>query len=371
VTDSLKGGIPQIDGVKPVVSKGKTYLYHRATGERIRAAYGTPEFTRELDALDAKAGLPKRPSLGGTTLGDLIDAYRDSPKFSDLDPRTQIDYQHKFDYLRPISMMPLIDLNRAELVRIRDKAHKAKKFHFANYLISVLRLTLTWGVERGWVPFNPAKDIEKIERPKHLGEFPHKSWTEGEKVAVLEAAKGGVRIAIGLGMFAAMRQGDALSVTWGDIHGERLLWKQRKTKGMAGWPVVDGLAMILDEARDMVPGGNPLPSRVIVLNERRQPYTGNGFRVLFFRLLKRLERDGTIRQGLTFHGLRHTAGKELVENGGTTAEVQSRLGHKTLAMAELYSKEFNRTKLEDSAARKLRPQEPAEVVKFPGKRKPK
>lgn len=358
--------LPKNPGVKSVKSKGTTYLYHRATATRIRAAYGTPEFTRELDALDAKAGLPKRPSLGGKTLGDLIEAYRAGPQFAALAPRTRADYQHKFDYLLPIAMMPLIDLTRGELMRIRDKAHKARKFHFANYLITTLRLLLQWGVARDWLTFNPAQEIERIERPKQLGKFPHRSWSEAEQIAVLAAAQGGIRTAVGLGMFAAMREGDAISVTWGAAAAQGWLsWEQRKTKEMAYWPVEGDLAFILDEARRAA-GGNPLPTRTIVVNRAGQPYTGNGFRILFFRLLKRLERDGIIAPGLTFHGLRHTAGKELVEKGGTTAEVQTRLGHKTMAMAELYSKEFNRPKLASSGASKLRPQEPAEVVQFPG-----
>lgn len=344
--------IPKIPGVKAFAKAGIVYLYHRKTGERIRATYETPEFARELDRLDAKAGLPKRPSLGGKTLDDLITAYRDSPQFAALAPRTRKDYQHKFDYLLPIVMMPLVDLNRAELMRIRDKAHKAKKFHFANYLVTTLRLVLAWGIKRDWLASNPANEVERIERPKHLGQFPNRAWTDAEKVAVLEAAHGGVRTAIGLGMFAAMREGDALSITWSCIADGWVRWEQRKTRYMAGWPIRGEFAVLIERARREA-GGAPLPNRTIVVNQQGTPYTQDGFRANFFRLLKRLERQGKIAPGLTFHGLRHTAGKEMVDHLATTAEVQTRLGHKTLAMAELYSREFNRTKLAESGADKL------------------
>jgi hypothetical protein len=36
------------------------------------------------------------------------------------------------------------------------------------------------------------------------------------------------------------------------------------------------------------------------------------FRVSFFKLIRKPVRDEKVRQGLTFHGLRHTAGKYVI-----------------------------------------------------------
>jgi len=360
----MRQNLPKVPGCRVHLKKGRVYIYHRATGERLYAEFGTPEFAAELLALDRRAGA-RPPPVFIKTLGRLIDAYRDSEDFQALAPRTRADYQDKFNYLQPIAMMPLSDLSRAELMRIRDKARRAKKFHFANYLTTVLRLVLKWGVDRDWLPFNPAVEIARIERPKGLPQR-NRAWTQAEKDAVLEAALGGIRTGIALGMFAAMREGDMLGLEWSAVAQGWVRWVQGKTGDPCGWPVDPVLAAILEEAR-LAAGGDPLPHRRIVVTRRGEPYTADGFRAIFFRLLKRLEAEQKIGPGLTFHGLRHSAGRELVEQGGTPAEVQSRLGHRTLAMANHYSREFDRDRLASSGAAKIA-KTPAEVLPFPGRR---
>jgi hypothetical protein len=52
-------------GIKRYPSKGRWYCYHRATGIRIRAELGTPEFDAEIAAAEkfVKPSPIKRPSL--------------------------------------------------------------------------------------------------------------------------------------------------------------------------------------------------------------------------------------------------------------------------------------------------------------------
>src|SRR5579862_7392799 len=93
----------------------------------------------------------------------------------------------------------------------------------------------------------------------------------------------------------------------------------------------------------------------LVIGERGQPYTENGFRAMFFRLVRELEKDGKVRPGLTFHGLTHTPGRTLAPHGAEPRMIAALLGHKTLAMAAHYSDEANRRKLAKGAVAKLRP----------------
>ena len=90
-------------------------------------------------------------------------------------------------------------------------------------------------------------------------------------------------------------------------------------------------------------------------NSRGQPYTANGFRTMFFRLIRGLEAAGTVRPGLTFHGLRHTAGRVLADRGADPRTIAALLGHKTLQMAAHYSEEHDRKKRAVAAVAKLRP----------------
>jgi integrase len=96
-------------------------------------------------------------------------------------------------------------------------------------------------------------------------------------------------------------------------------------------------------------------SITLVANQSGRPYSGNGFRVMFFRLVRKLEADGKVRPGLTFHGLRHTAGRLLADRGADPRTIAALLGHKTLQMAAHYSEEADRKKRAVAAVAKLRP----------------
>src|SRR3954454_3664285 len=92
-TASLRSGsemIMRIRGVKPVRSKGRLYLYHRATGERIYADPSEPAaVAREVERLNAKAKV--KASTPGTLLA-VQEAYRRSPFWRDLRPATRLSY---------------------------------------------------------------------------------------------------------------------------------------------------------------------------------------------------------------------------------------------------------------------------------------
>jgi hypothetical protein len=97
----------QVHGVNKVRAKGRVYYYHRASGLRLRAEFGTPAFFLELERLNAAPPARTAQSKPGTW-GALVAAYRASPEFARLADRTRSDYQKVLDYLAPIDAMPLI-----------------------------------------------------------------------------------------------------------------------------------------------------------------------------------------------------------------------------------------------------------------------
>src|SRR4051794_27719002 len=103
----------KVPGVKVYRSRGKLYIYHRKTGRRVRSHPGTAAFLAEIERLDSGAAQPE-PRPG--TLGALIEAYRRSPEFAELAPRTRSDYQKIFDYLQPLDGDLLADINSAYVI---------------------------------------------------------------------------------------------------------------------------------------------------------------------------------------------------------------------------------------------------------------
>jgi integrase len=341
-----------VPGVKLYWRRGKPYAYHRNTGVRLRSAIGSAEFVAEVELLNT---IPRAADqrTGDGTLGALIEAYREGPEFAALAQRTRSDYQRIFDYLKPLRDDALADMKAADILEIRDAAFRAHKRRFANYVVAVLRLTLKWGAARDMIAVNPAAQVEKIRRPRSTPKA-NRPWDDDEREAVLAAATGGLRVVVGLGMFAALREGDAIRATRLIYDGAWLRWTQGKTSELVELPVDPRLKLILDAAlADRA--GSPVPAITLAFGARGRPYTLDGFRTMFFRLIRRLEEAGKVRPGLTFHGLRHTAGRTLAERGAEPRMIAAMLGHRTLAMAAHYSDEANRKKLAKAAVAKLRP----------------
>ncbi len=337
----------KVPGVKVYRSRGKLYAYHRRSGTRIRAEFGTSVFLAEVERLNGARPADPRPG----TLGALISAYRRSPEFLELAPRTRSDYQKVFDYLQPLDGDPLITITSAYVIEARDAAFSAHKRRFANYVLSVLRLLLKWGAVRDLVETNQAATVPKLRRPRGTPQA-NRAWDPDECEAVLSVATGGLKVGIALGMFAGMREGDVIRAQRSIYEGGWLRWSQGKTGAPVELPVHPQLREVLDRAY-LGPGS--VEALTLVANQSGRPYTGNGFRVMFFRLVRKLEAEGKVRPGLTFHGLRHSAGKALADRGADPRTIAALLGHKTLQMAAHYSEEADRKKRAVAAVAKLRP----------------
>jgi integrase len=337
----------KVRGVKLYKSRGKLYAYHRRTGRRIRAPFGSAVFLAEVERLDGQK--PADPNPG--TLGALIAAYRQSPEFLELAPRTRGDYQKVFDYLLPLDGDPLVNITSAYVIEVRDAAFSAHKRRFANYVLSVLRLLLKWAAVRDLVETNQAATVPKLRRPRGTPQA-NRAWDTDECEAVLAAATGGLKVAIALGMFAGMRSGDVIRAQRSIYDGSWLRWSQGKTGAPVELPAHPNLAEVLNLAEVT---NTKFAALTLVANQEGRPYTANGFRTMFFRLVRKLEAEGKVRPGLTFHGLRHTAGRLLADRGADPRTIAALLGHRTLQMAAHYSEEADRKKRAVAAVAKLRP----------------
>ena len=77
----------------------------------------------------------------------------------------------------------------------------------------------------------------------------------------------------------------------------------------------------------------------LLVNSRGLPWREAGFRGSFFRLIRQLEAESAVADGLTFHGLRHTAATRLRRLGFDKDTIADMLGQETPGMAGHYSRE--------------------------------
>lgn len=329
------------------------YAYHRATGKRIESAIGTPEFLAEIARLNIAADVlqPRDGSLSG-----LIFAYRKSPEFNGLAPRSRADYDKVFDWLQPIGDMAVCEIDGPFLIALRDQAYaprKQKKHEkripgqrrrFANYVVQVMSLLFAWGRPRGFVESNVADGIPRIKRGRDEKKR-NRPWGDAELATVLERAPKHIRLMVALGVYAGMREQTAIVVPWSAYDGSTLRFDTAKRGVHVIIPATAKLRAILDEA--------PRKSPLIALNSRGRAWTESGFRASFTTMRNGLLKEGLIAPGLTFHGLRHTVGKALAEVGCDARTIAAVLGHRSEAAARLYADAEDRTKRAAGAIRKF------------------
>lgn len=334
----------KIKGIKKTTCKttGKVYFYDRGTGEPITSDWGTADFLTELEAI--RSGGKEAPPPKDGTFGALVYAYKVSPEFEKLSDRSKKDYNRVLDYLMKLRGVPISAFTPAYILAIRDKAYQKHKFRFANYTLAVLSRMFNWGTPREFCSSNPTQSIEKIKRPKDLP-VANRAWTDHEKDVVLAAADNPLATAIALGRYTGMREGDVVALPLNAVCGDYLIWRQAKTGEEIEIRIHRDLKQYIEEAQSR-------PKRkgtTLVIGVRGRPYTVDGFRARFFKLIKELEKDGKVGKGLTFHGLRHSVGTELAEKGGSDSVIQNALGQQTPTMAQRYRRSANKKQSREAA----------------------
>lgn len=347
--------------VKPVKAKGRTYYYHRPTGKKLPGEPGSPEFQAEYDRLEGVAVAVQEARIPTTarTVGELFAAYRGSPAFLDKAEATKADYMEAMDWMKALHDIPLDAIDTPFLTHLRDQAFATRKRWFANHLIRFLSALFNWGRPYGHMASNPAEAVPKIRRPRGAPVV-NRPWSPVELKKVMEAMPPELRVAVALGAYAGLREGDAIRLTWSAYDGEVIESRQLKTGDPIWVPTHRELRRILDEARAGLPElaarlakrNKPVPL-TIVAGQRGQPFTETGFRARFFKVIRQLVADGEVAPGLTYHGLRHTAATMLADAGCDTRDIMAITGHKTEAMARRYTEHADQRRRATVAIAKL------------------
>jgi integrase len=316
----------RIKGLKRYRAKGRWYAYHRKTGIRLKAEFGTGEFIAELAAIERK--LKNIEALPGS-LGLLFSSYRSSPAYTDLAPASRQGYSRMINLLKPLDAMPLVELSSQFIAGLRDRVAAKHGRRQANYVMAVISVAFEHGKEHGIVKENPVKGVKRVKRARSTSPA-NRPWSLDECRTVISEIAYQLRLPVALAMFTGLRKGDVLALTKGAIRDGRIWRRTNKTGQEVSIPVHPDLARLLATA----PHHDAI---TVAATTNGTPWTESGFNSSFIKAMAALKRDGKIGEGLTFHGLRHTVGTLLVEAGYDLDTVRRWLGQKTLAMAIHYS----------------------------------
>jgi len=317
--------------------KGKTYYRFRKgrmRAIRLPGSPGTPEFHTAY----AKLLIEPEPAIDRYTEGSVahtIDHYLRSAEFDGLAVGTKRDYRRYLMRLdNSAGHRQMSDLSSDYLYQIRDKL-KATPVA-ANHTMSVIGSLCQWAISRKIIKINPAVGIGRLK-----GGDGFERWAESDLDAFRASASPMMRLALELGVYTGQRLSDVIKMKWTDYDGSRIRVRQQKTGTKLSLPAHDHLKALLDATEHK--------GETILTSRSGRPFHD--------RVFSRDFRDARIKaglpDGLSFHGLRHTAASVLAEAGATGPEIQAITGHKSLKLVEHYIRQASQEIQADRAISRL------------------
>ena len=311
--------------IKPVRRGKRVYWYHRKTGERLP----DDEAKRIARAVEINASLGE--ARRGAEVGSvdaLVEMYQQAPEYRDLAPGSRKVYRLHLDTIRGLwGPLPVANIRRRNVLTLRDsRAHQPAA---ANNLIKVLRVLLSFAVNREMRIDNPARGVAPLKAGPG-----HRTWAQADIDRFLAIAPSGMAMALKLGLYTGQRLGDVLKMTWADYDGTAIRVVQSKTGERLWIPAVGKLS----DALAAWPRQGPL-----ILGLKRRTFEDRWRRVILAAGL----------DGLTFHGLRYTAAANLAEAGCDVRQIAAITGHRSLAMLQQYTRGADQKRLASAAILKL------------------
>lgn len=317
-----------------VVSRGREFWYYRRKGfARVRLPAPTDHDFSE--AYNRAGGAPeriKRAQRG--TVAALVTAYLASPEFREKAPTTQVEYRRVMvGIAKAYGTGQVAALERVHVRAIRDA--KAETPAAANTILRTLSVLLSYGVELGWRPDNPALRMKKLK----VGSW--RAWTPGELEAFTARWETGTmqRAAFSLAYHTTQRRSDLVAMTQADRVDGRIFVVQQKT----------GKRLKIRELPALTRDLDAVPRHMSLLTGTR----GAAFDPVYFGAwFASAIGEADLPDDCVLHGLRKSGVVALAEAGCSVAEIQAVSGQ-SAAMVEHYWRDANRTDLADAAVVKL------------------
>lgn len=304
------------------------YWYHRATGQRLHGAPGSPEFMTDLAA--AEATLINRHSA---TLNGLIRDYTLSPEFAKLAASTQKEYRRMLSKVEgKFGDLPITALEdarvRQDFMAWRAEVARDSGDREADNRLSIVSAMLTWAKENGQIFSNHiagfrrlyhADRSELIWLPEHINAFMTVAPIELQRTLILALHTG-------------QRQGDLLRLGWSNYDGHFITLRQGKTGRRVEIPVTKALQRMLD--------GLDRNAAVILTTKTQLPWKSRYFKAQWEAATKAAN-----IADLHFHDLRGTAITMLAEAGCTTPQIAAITGHSLKTVETILEKYLARTRV--------------------------
>jgi integrase len=336
----------------------RTYVRRYKRTVRIKAPEGTPEFKREyhaaltrLDNFKPSPQEKKRRGPAEGTLGWLVLKYYASTEFKKLDEQSQRTRKAVIEAClrepKKASLGTFADVQLSALTKehvrvLRDRKQNKGLPGAATNRLKYLSSMFSWAVERGYLQFNPRREVKKLSGPTSG----FRTWSladvrQYEKFYPIGARQ---RLALALLLYTGVRRSDLVCLGRSNMSGATLTYIPNKTRHSTlvtvTIPILAPLAEVLK--------ASPVGKRTLLETRHGAPFTAAGFGQRF--------RDWCNAAGLpecTAHGLRKLGATLSAEGGATVQELMCMFGWSSPQQALVYTRAADAKRLGGTAANKM------------------
>jgi integrase len=316
--------------------KNRTYYRFRKDGNTVRlpGVPGTAEFhAAYARLLTEPASAEDRYTTGSVAY--TIDLYVKSADFSGLAEGTRRDYRRYLNRLdNAVGHKPLSAISNDFLHQIRDKLQMTPVA--ANHTLAVISALFKFAIGRHIVKANPTTGIGRLK-----GGDGFERWSMSDLAAFRASASPMMRLALELGIYTGQRLSDVIAMKWADYDGARIKVQQIKTGTKLSLPAHPDIKAILDSMERK--------GETILTSRSGRPFHDR----VFSRDFRNARIAAGLPDGLSFHGLRHTAASMMAEARCSASEIMSVTGHKSLKLVEHYIRQASQEIQADRAISSL------------------
>jgi integrase len=328
---------------------GTAVWYVRRHGKRVRikAEFGTPEFSAEYQAAIAMA--PQRPQTGtytAGTLGWLIECFRASAAWQARSESTR----YKWNWIYRQALQAAGDAPHSEITPKTIRAsleRRAETPGQAQHFLNAMRALFRWALKMQLVRIDPTAGVAAPARRRDAGIRP---WTEEDVGAYEKRWPIGTRQRVWLDvlLYTGLRRGDAVRLGRQHIRDGVATIKTEKTGTIVTIPILSVLAETL--------AAGPCGDLAFIAGARGQPMPKQSFSNDFAIACRAAGVRGSP------HGVRKVAATRAANAGATVAELEAIFGWSGGKMASLYTRSADRQRLAKQAMHKLAEQKQKSIV---------
>ncbi|MDX0254292.1 integrase [Sinorhizobium meliloti] len=359
-------------GVSSRIKNGKEVWRYRESGRNGRQINlpgkpGDPEFERAYQS--AVEGRMVVASAGIVPIGDARSfgaAWRLLQRSNDywlaLDDATQDKNER---YIRIFLKTPIVQGEEitwrdvpVKSMKIKDarrliEAHQLEHPTKAKHFLVALRKLIAVAIREEWIEADPTYTLQARIPPTDG----HEPWPLDirQKYEARHPIGTAARTCYELAFWLGNRRSDIARLRWEHLveeevelpNGEPITlfafaFRQKKNSKRTG-----GKEMFLPLRRQLSDALAPLPRDTghVLINAYGNPFSEKSLTGMMAHWTKQAD----IPAGYTLHGLRHSFGNWLAENGATARQIQEAMGHSSQREADRYLKKANRKRLVSDA----------------------